>query len=92
MLVKNKFVRISNAYHGQVKDEWRLHNLNLVVVVVVDYLLEGAIGPSEVRALPVRRCRWAAWQTKWPLNSLFFSPLLFFFLSALLLFSQKELS
>ena len=31
-------------------------------------------GPSEVRALPVRRCRQAAWQTKWPLNSLFFSP------------------
>ena len=20
-------------------------------------------GPNEVRALPVRRCRWAAWQT-----------------------------
>jgi hypothetical protein len=31
------------------------------------------IGPSEVRALPVRRCRRAAWQTKWPLNLLFFS-------------------
>ena len=27
-------------------------------------------GPSEVLALPVRRCRRAAWQTKWPLNSL----------------------
>jgi hypothetical protein len=27
-----------------------------------------AIGPSEVRALPMRCCRRAAWQTKWPLS------------------------
>jgi hypothetical protein len=33
--------------------------------------------PSEVRALPMRHCRQAAWQTKWPLNSFFFSSSLF---------------
>jgi hypothetical protein len=49
------------------------------------------IGPSEVRALPVRRCRQAAWQTKWPLSSLFFSSLLSS-LYALLLSSQKGLT
>jgi hypothetical protein len=51
-------------------------------------------GPSEVRALPVCRCRRTLWQTKWPLNSLFFSPLFSSssFLSALLLFCQKGLS
>ena len=44
-------------------------------------------GPSEVRALPVRLCRRAAWQTLWPLLTL-----LFLFLSSSsppLLFSQK---
>ena len=40
------------------------------------------IGPSEVRALPVRHCRRAAWQTKWSLNSLSFSPLSSFLLSS----------
>jgi hypothetical protein len=34
------------------------------------------IGPSEVRALPVRRCKRAAWQTKWPVNLLFFYEVL----------------
>jgi hypothetical protein len=47
------------------------------------------IGLSEVRALPVRRCRRAAWQTKWPLSSLLFSPLPLLSVYALLLFSQR---
>jgi hypothetical protein len=33
----------------------------------------GYVGPSEVRALSVRRCRRAAWQTKWPLLTVLFS-------------------
>ena len=57
----------------------------------VALVLTDGIGPSEVRVLPVRRCRRAVWQTKWPLNSLFFLFFLFLF-SALLLFSQKGLS
>ena len=44
-----------------------------------------------VHALPVRRCRRAAWQTQWPLLTVLFSPLSFS-LSASLLFSQKELT
>ena len=42
----------------------------------------GYVGPSEVRALSVRRCRRAAWQTKWPLSSLFFLFPLSFSLSS----------
>jgi hypothetical protein len=31
-------------------------------IAMVEYVV-ATIGPSEVRALPVRRCRRAAWQT-----------------------------
>jgi hypothetical protein len=50
-----------------------------------------AIGPSEVRALPVRRCRRAAWQTLVAtINGIFLS--FFFFFLIRLLFSQKGLT
>ena len=33
----------------------------------------GYVGPSEVHALSVQRCRRAAWETKWPLLTVLFS-------------------
>jgi hypothetical protein len=39
----------------------------VVNVVATKFIV---FGPSEVCALPVRRCRQAAWQTQWPLSSL----------------------
>jgi hypothetical protein len=58
---------------------------------VTKFIVFFSFGLSEVRALPVRRCRWAALQTKWPLNSLFFfsSSSLFLLLLYLITFLSE---
>jgi hypothetical protein len=40
------------------------------------------VGPSVVRALPVRRCRRAVWETLWPQLTVLFLSFSFFFLSS----------
>ena len=82
-------VQKMNIFHwtGKIKYE----SVHTYSYRFIQNLKSEPIGPSEVRALPMRRWRRAAWQTKWPLNSLFFSlSFLLLFFSVIYYFSDRR--